>query len=309
MKSKFSKMLVVFFVLLAPMILGGCYLNADVQQNEVAVQLFKNEIQAIGGAGVYSDMRFFSDLKTVNVGTQTFSVNDPEVLTSDNQAVNLTVTIQARRLSDHDSIINLLQNWSSMTDDATMVSVVTSTAREGMKNGVRGFTLEQLLDDRNGLANAIRDQLEQDASKYSVQIVNVTIENIGVDPSYMAVLNEKAILRAQTERELERQQLINQTAENDILQAQQSTSVLEEQLLQQQAQTNIDVEIARREGLKITEAYLPYIENPELLNLKQLELMQGILGEGTVYFIPENTNLNAFFNALTGTSYIPIPSE
>lgn len=297
----------VFAFVLVMFLLSGCYWNADIDPDQVGVQTQRNAIVAVVGPGVYTDLGTWAELEKVNVGTLTFSVDDPEVLTSDNQAIGLRVTIQARRNRDNDSVINLFTNWSVLKDDGQFVMVISATAREGMKNGVRGFTLDKLLDDRNGLAQAIRDQLELDAQKYSAEIVNVTIENVAPSAEYMKALSDKALLRVNTEVELQRRSLINQKASNGILQAEQTALVLAKELLVQQSQTAIDVEIATREGKKVAAAQQVYVDNPQAFELKRLELIQRMFGAGTVYFIPEGTNLTQFFNS-TGLNTVPVPT-
>jgi regulator of protease activity HflC (stomatin/prohibitin superfamily) len=113
----------------------------------------------------------------------------------------------------------------------------------------------------------------------------------------VAILNEKAALRAETEKELERQKLINQQADNNILEAQKKAEVAAAQLIAEQAQTQVDVEIASREGKKIAAQYEVYSTNLQAYELRRLELMQKFFSDKTTYFfIPEGTDLNAFFN-------------
>lgn len=301
MKSKITLLLLAIVMLFS---VTGCYWNEVLAPNQVAVQLDEGEIKAVSEqtGGKYSDMGFFADLLVVNIDTITFSVEDPEVLTSDNQAVAMKITIQARRNGDSESIKNMVRNWYGLLDDAKLQEVISATAREGMKNGVRGYTLFQLLDDRNGLGNAIRDQLEADAQKYSVQIVNVTIENVGASQKYMETLAEKANLSVETAKELERQKLIEQVAQNNILQAQKDVLVKQAQLLVEQAKTAVEVEIAKREGEKTAAAQSVYSLNPQAFQLRQLELLQGIIGDGTVYYLPVGTDLTTVFGlpGLTG---------
>ena len=295
---------VVFMVLLVT--LSGCYFNNDVGTNQVGVMLQRNAIVSVVPPGVYTDWSFFSDLKQMDVNTQTFTVEDPEVLTSDNQAVGLKVTIQARRNADNESVRNLVTNWSTLMDNNIMIETISSTAREGMKNGVRAFNLTTLLDDRNKLADAIRTQLEIDTAKYGVEIVNVTIENVALDPAYTGTLNEKALLRVQTEKEKERQLLIKQQADNDKLQAQQTTIVIGEQIIQAKAQTELEVAIAAREGQKIAEANKVYTLNPQAFELEKMRLAKYLIGDKTVFYIPAGTSITQFVGDLFGKSVIPV---
>lgn len=297
--------LLVLFVLVFQ---TGCYFNQEVQSNQIAVKLYKNQIESVADkpGGVYSAMTcFYCDLRAVDIDTQTFSVEDPEVLTADNQAVGVKITIQARRKSDNDSIKNLLTNWSLLANNDQFKGTISATAREGMKNGVRGFTLTQLLDDRNGLADAIRGQLEEDAKKYSAEIVNVTVENIGPSEEYMKILSDTANLKAQTDQAKRRQDLINQQASNDILAQQQRVKVADEQVKAEQAETLVQVEIAKRQGEVIAAQNSVYSLNPQAFELKRLELLKDVLNNKTIMFIPEGTDLNTFINGLTG-NVVPV---
>lgn len=297
----------ILLVLMLSVLLTGCYWNDEIATNQVGVKLDENKIEEIVGPGVYSEVAcFWCDLKSMNIDTLTFSVEDPEVLTKDNQPVGVKITIQARRKSDDASVKNIFTNWSSLVDDVSLVNTISATAREGMKNGTRGFTLAGLLDDRDELAIAIQDALEEDVDKYSVEIINVTVENIAVSQAYADILAQTANITAQTNQEKRRQDLINQQASNDILAQEQRVKVAEAQLLAEQAETDVQVEIAQREGEKIAAAYQVYLDNPAAYQLEQLTRLKDVIGVGTVYFIPQGSDLTTFFLP-NGTPIIPVP--
>lgn len=293
MKKNFVLLFVVFAVLLS-----GCYWNAEVEANQVGVQTERNQVTAVVGPGVYSSGSWFGSIYAINVDTLTFPVEDPEVLTKDNQAVGIKITIQARRKGDDESIRNLVRNWSSLINDANLVNTISATAREGLKNGVRGYDLNGLLNDRNGLADAIRAQLEADVDKYSAEIINVTVENISINQAYMDTLNQTAQFTAEINKEKQRQELIKQQAQTSILESEQQTLTAQAQLTAEQAKTAVEVEIARREGEKTA---AQYAVSPETYELKKLELMKDILGGKTIYFIPEGTDLSLFLDKLMGS--------
>lgn len=295
MMKKLNIVVVVSVIL--SMFLGGCYWNENVEANQIGVQMDKNAIKAVVPAGLYTDMGFWADLRVIDADTFTFKVADPEVLTSDNQAVGIEVAVQARRRSDDASVRNLLTNWATLTDNNNLIAVISATAKEGMKNGARNFTLSTLLNDRNGLADSMMKQIQIDANKYSAEIVNITIENVSADATYMAILKEKANVGVQTEKALKEQELINQQAKNAILQAENDQRVKEQQLSVQKAETDIQVEIASREGKKIAEQNKVYTTNQEAFELKRLELLKDVVGKGTIYFLPVGTDLTTIFGA------------
>jgi len=285
----------VVFLAVMSLALSGCYINKEIKPNEVGVKMERNVIQSCQSAGVESDWGFWSDLEIVSMDTLTFKVSDPEVATADNQLVGIEITIQARRKSDCDSVKSLLTNWSTLKNDENLTGVITATALEGIKVGTRQFRLEELLNDRNGLSGKITEGIEADAGKYSTEIINVTVSNIALDPNYANTMQEKALLTAQIDLELRRQDLIRQTAQNDKLEQDQRATVLVQKLLAEQAQTAVDVEIASREGKKIAEQYSVYSLNPQAFELERWNRIANVFDGQTVYFIPSGSDLNLLF--------------
>lgn len=292
-------------LLLVVTLLSGCIFQDEVATHQRAVRLYKNEIQKVEGPGVYTQLFcIYCDLKTMDVDTLTFSVEDPEVLTSDNQAVGVKITIQARRKGDDESVKNIFTNWSTLTNNEQLVMTISATAREGMKNGVRNFTLSTLLSDRNKLADDIRGQLTLDVEKYSVEIVNVTVENIAPSAEYMAILSQTANLNAQTEQELRRQALINQQAANNILEQQKRVEVAQAQVLAEQAETEVQVEIAKRAGEVVAAQNEVYTMNREAFELERLRLLAKVFGDKTM-FMPSDMIVTLLTDSTTGI--LPIP--
>lgn len=284
----------------------GCFINQDVNADQVGVILERNEIVQIKGPGVYTNWGLFADLKTISVSTLTFSVEDPEVATADNQLVGIKITIQARRKNDDESVKNMFTNWSALVDNDVLKQTISATAAEGIKNGVRGFDLAGLLDDRNGLAQAIARELEADAGEYSVVIINVTIENISLSPEYTALMQDRANLTAQRDLEQKRQEIIKQQASNDQLEQEQRLAVLRAQLDAEKAKTAVELEIAQREGKLIDARNSVYKNNPYAYELERLRLLAAIFGDKSVfYFLPVGADLTLLFSP-SGT-ILPIP--
>lgn len=287
-----------FIILTIALMLGltGCYWNDIANPNQMAVQLDEGAIKSISGpGGKYTDLGMFSELLLVNVDTLTFQVEDPSVLTSDNQEVGVRITVQARRKADNASMQNIVTNWYQLIDDQQFTNTVSSTASEAIKNGTRVYTLYELLDDRNGLADAVKKQLQQDADNYSGEIINVTINDIAPSTKYMDILSEKANLTAQTATELERRKLIEQTAQNNILQATKDAEVKKAQLAAEKAKTDVELEIATREGKKTAAQQQVFVDNPQAYFLEQLRLVDDIMDGSQVYYLPEGTDLTGVF--------------
>lgn len=299
-----------FVILLSilSLVLAGCFLNDDVKTDQTGVIVDGGKIKSCEGPGVYTDWGYFADLREVSNATLTFEVTDPEVATQDSQLVGISVTIQARRNNDCESLTNLLTNWPALTADDQLIAVISATANEAMKVGTRQFTLTQLLDDRNGLATAIREALEADAEKYSTTIINVSIKNVALDPKYAEVLQQKALLTAQIEAALRQQDLIVQQAANDKVAQEQKTLVLLAQLETEKAQTAVQVEIATRAGKVVEAANNVYLINPAAFELEKLARLKEVLGDkAVIYFVDENTDLTLLLSNIAG-GVLPVPT-
>jgi hypothetical protein len=297
----------LFLVLALPLILTACFINDDVKTDQSGVIVNGGKITDCVGPGVYTRWGLFQDLVEVSNGTVTFEVSDPQVATKDSQLVSVIVTIQARRNSDCDSLKNLLTNWPALVDDTNLINTITATTNEAIKVGTRQFDLTQLLNDRVGLSTAIETALESDSNKYSTTIINVTIKDVGLDPKYAEVLQQKALLTAQIEAALREQDLIKQQAANDTLAQEQKTLVLLAQLETEKAQTAVQVEIATRAGNVVEAANNVYLINPAAFQLEKLRLLKEVLGDkAVIYFVNENTDLTLLLSNIASGQAIPV---
>lgn len=299
-----KKKLVLILLLLVMVSSSGCYFFRSVKTNQVGAKVVKNEIVQCVGPGVYTNPALFRKLYSYSVATLTFEVEDPEVATKDNQLVGVKITIQAKRKGDCESNKAFHTNWSALLKDETLISTIDANAREGIKNGTRQFTLMELLDDRNGLANAIINMLQLDTDKYHTEIVNVTVENISIAPEYADVLQQTAKLKAEEDYQERRQSLIEQQAATDLFEREQQQLVLAEQLKVEQAQTLVDVEIASREGKKTQAAQEIYLVNEKAYTLELIRRLAEVFGEGTTWFLPQDTDLTLLLSGLTGEEQI-----
>lgn len=287
----------LFALLLVSMLLTGCYWNDDVGTDQAGVVVDAGRIVDCLEPGVYSNGSWYADLKEISLATLTFEVADNEVATFDNQLVGVTITVQARRNSNCDALKNLLTNWPTLTNDDQLKAVIDATTNEGIKIGVRQFILEGLLNDRNGLADSILAALEEDAKEYSVTIINVTVKGITLSPEYAAQLQKNAQYTAEIEG-LKKEQAKNQiAAETAALQQENQAKIYLAQLETEKAKTEVDVEIAEREGKKTAAAQQVYADNPQAYEIEKLKRLAEIFGDkATVYFIPEGTDLTMLFN-------------
>jgi len=295
------KFLAVVLVVIAALSMTACYINEPVASNEVAAQMDGGRITNIVGPGVQSDWGMFAELRQVSCDTLTVDVSDPSVATKETQVVGIKATIQVKRKCDSDSVKQLLTSWVTIASNNEELSkVVSAVAAQGIKVGARTFTMEELLNDRNKMASTIEQTLNENVA-FPVDIVAVVVNDVSPSDSYLKILQDKADYTAKTSAELQRQALIRQQASNQKLEQEQAAEVSKQQLLAEQAKTNVELEIASREGKKIAAQYDVYQTNRAAYDLRRMELLKGILGDkSTMYFLQPDQLLNLFLGNNNG---------
>jgi hypothetical protein len=287
--------------------MSGCVLNEQVSTNERAMWVDGGNATECVGPGIYTNLSTFIDLVQIRNDTMNFVISDPEVATSKSQLVGVEVAVQVRRRTDCDSMRGILTNYPAIRDDDNAVlSLITPSVAEGMKNGVRKFTLDELLSDRNGLSDSIRESLEADANKFYLEVIGLQVKNVALAPEYAKLLQETANLTAQRDLKLKEQDVIKQTAANSQFEQEQRALTLSKQLDAEKKQTEIEVEIATREGKKTEASQKVYAQNSQAFELEKLRLMQKMFSDKTIYFLPMGTDLSLLWG---NNSVVPVPAQ
>jgi len=114
-------------------------------------------------------------------------------------------------------------------------------------------------------------------------------------------------MTAEIDKELRRQDLVEQKAATDALEQENRTIVYEQQLLAEAALTEVEVEIARREGEKTQAAQEVYLLNDKAYNLELMKRMADVFGDqAVIYFVESLEDLTLL---LTGQgAVLPLPS-
>ena len=186
---------VVFIVIW--LFIGG-YIMKSVGDTEIGVKLVRNRVVEVLPSGIYTDLRFFTKLKTVNVAKLDWCAVDPEILTSDSQRIGLAVCGTVQRPLDSEAYIN---GWSSYkpyytndnglagkfhfepTDDPTEQRLVIdqsglmqTQAQQAMKVcvGDRAFSESVIGSARDDL----RQCIDEEVSKLLAGFGNLNVDNV-----------------------------------------------------------------------------------------------------------------------------------
>jgi len=198
-------LLIIFFVVIWIASRSFTYFFARVNQDEVGVQFRGGKIYNVVGPGVYNDVGLFVEMKRVSSQAVPFSVEDPEIITSDKQRIGLVVSgdIFRPNLAQKDI---LLANWDKYStlylDNVIIINRVEALARQAMKVcvGTRKFDDSIIGTARDALRTCIDEELSTLATNYGLEIQNVTVPNVELSPEVQTALDSIVASRLATEK-------------------------------------------------------------------------------------------------------------
>lgn len=296
-----SKIISLFFILLMfCMMLSGCYLHSRIESNEVGLKMDDGvTINEVVGSGRYTNWGWFSDLKVMDVSAKTIIWEDPDLWTADKQPVKFKISVTYARKRDKESVIKMWEMYNAEAkDDDALSLLVQSRIPRVAKAVTTSMTLDEMLgigssdgtkpnEGRSALQQKMTDLLLPELEECYIDLLDVGVNDIGVDDEYASKLKEKAVTQVASEL------------------AEQKTKQLEEQVKQEQAQTAVDLEIAKRKNLVAEEENKIYRLNQEAFELERLRLLKDVIGDNDkIYFIPEGADINLI---LSGGNYTGVP--
>ncbi len=159
----------VILALLAAVSSNFFYFLARIDQGEVGVQLRGGTISGVVGPGVYSDFGLYVEIRRVSTKAIPFTVEDPEIITSDKQRIGIVVSGDIFRPTAVNRDV-YRQKWEQYrdlyTDDEVLKSRVEAQARQAMKVcvGQRKFDESIIGSARDALRQCIDDELNNQAN-------------------------------------------------------------------------------------------------------------------------------------------------
>jgi uncharacterized membrane protein YqiK len=257
------------------------YFLSRVNQQEVGVRFRGGRIYEVVGPGVYSDVALYAELKRVSSEAVSFSVEDPEVITSDRQRVGLRVSGDVFRpdYSQSDLLRELWPKYQGiyLSDDA-LRGRVNDLALQAMKAcvGDRTFNDNVIGASRDELRVCIDENLNMLAQSLGLIVRNVTVPNVILSAEVQASLD--AITKSRLDTELAQQDAVKAKEQAAADQAREEGAIRVE-LARQQEEVRQKTILAELERQRL-EAQRAVIEAEKANNLlsaqKDLEINQAL---------------------------------
>lgn len=242
----------------------------------------------------------FTRIEIVNVRRQSRQI-EQNVASSDKQLYDISIQIDYSRKTSPDALKAMYGRIG--VSDTQLNSQLDGFISEALKTASTQFTLDEALSDRGGFSQRIRQYLTTSpgdgqlapVEQLYINLDAVKVLDINVGEQYAKLLAEKANLEVQIETEEKRRQQIEAEQANNLFRAEQEAKVA---LTTEKGRTAAALEAASRESQVRTVQGKSFRDNPELLRLRERELMVEMLKSGNIWFVDPNTNLTLLLDKM-----------
>ena len=242
----------------------------------------------------------FTRIEIVNVRRQSRQI-EQNVASSDKQLYDISIQVDYSRKTSPDALKAMYGRIG--VSDTQLNSQLDGFISEALKTASTQFTLDEALSDRGGFSQRIRQYLTTSpgdgqlapVEQLYINLDAVKVIDINVGEQYAKLLAEKANLEVQIETEEKRRQQIEAEQANNLFRAEQEAKVA---LTTEKGRTAAALEAASRESQVRTVQGKSFRDNPELLRLRERELMVEMLKSGNIWFVDPNTNLTLLLDKM-----------
>jgi len=242
----------------------------------------------------------FTKIEVVNVRRQSQRIKQ-NVASSDKQLYDIDIQVDYTRKTAPDALREMYGRLG--VSDDQLNTQLDGFISESLKAASTQFTLDQALTDRGAFSQRIRQYLTSapgegqraPVDQLYINLEAVKVIDINVGEQYAKLLAEKANLEVQIETETKRRQQIEAEQSNNLFRAEQEAKVA---LTTEKGRTAAALEAASRESQVRTVQGQSFRQNPELLRLRERELMVEMLKSGNIWFIDPNTKLTLLLDKM-----------
>lgn len=303
MQSRLAAIVALVAVILA---LGAATTRfAQIDEGTRGIVVTQGAVEGIQSPGMFFRIFApFTRIEIVNVRRQSRQITQ-NVASSDKQLYDIQIQVDYSRKTAPDALREMYGRIG-VSDDQLNIQL-DGFISEALKTASTQFTLDQALSDRGGFSQRIRQYLTttpgegQNApvDQLYINLEAVKVIDINVGEQYALLLEEKANLEVKIETEEKRRQQIEAEQANNLFRAEQEAKVA---LTTEKGRTAAALEAASRESQVRSVQGASFRENPELLRLRERELMVEMLKTGNIWFIDPNTNLTLLLDQMASNN-------
>ncbi len=297
-----SRLAAIVALIAAILALGAATTRfAQIDEGTRGIVVTQGAVEGIQEPGLFfRPFAPFTRIEIVNVRRQSRQI-EQNVASSDKQLYDISIQIDYSRKTAPDALKTMYGRIG--VSDEQLNAQLDGFISEALKTASTQFTLDEALSDRGGFSQRIRQYLTTSpgdgqlapVEQLYINLDAVKVLDINVGEQYAKLLAEKANLEVQIETEEKRRQQIEAEQANNLFRAEQEAKVA---LTTEKGRTAAALEAASRESQVRAVQGKSFRDNPELLRLRERELMVEMLKSGNIWFVDPNTNLTLLLDKM-----------
>lgn len=172
----------------------------EIKQYERGVLFTLGKFSAIKEPGWKIVIPVFQELQKVDIRVKAVDVPDQEAITKDNISISINAVIYYKIIDTSKAVIEVENFFYAMSQ----------LAQTTMRNTVGGSTLDQLLQEREAIANSIETFINKAAINWGIEVVSVELKDIRLPETLKRTMAKEA----EAERE-KRAVIVNSLGEKE----------------------------------------------------------------------------------------------
>jgi regulator of protease activity HflC (stomatin/prohibitin superfamily) len=172
----------------------------EIKQYERGVLFTLGKFSAIKEPGWKIVIPVFQELQKVDIRVKAVDVPDQEAITKDNISISINAVIYYKIIDTSKAVIEVENFFYAMSQ----------LAQTTMRNIVGGSTLDQLLQERESIANSIETFINKAAINWGIEVVSVELKDIRLPETLKRTMAKEA----EAERE-KRAVIVNSLGEKE----------------------------------------------------------------------------------------------
>lgn len=195
---------------------------------EVGIITRFGEVNRVAESGLMMKIPFIESLTKMETRVQKQEVKT-DAATKDLQEVNGSLAVNFSITNE--SALRIFKELGTKYDE----TVITPILHESFKQGVSGYTAEQLMANRTEVKVVIQEMLAQRLAAYGISVVDANITDLNFSAEFNKAIEQKAVAQQEVEKAKQELERVKIEAESKV---EAARAEAEAQRLQQQTLTD-----------------------------------------------------------------------
>lgn len=213
---------------------------------EVGIVTRFGEVNRVAESGLTFKIPFIESMVKMETRVQKQEVQT-DAATKDLQEVNGSLAVNFSITNEN--ALRIFKELGTNYDE----TIITPILHESFKQGVSGYTAEQLMANRTAVKVAIQEMLEDRLAVYGITVVDANITDLNFSTEFNKAIEQKAVAQQEVEKAKQELERVKVEAESKV---ETARAEAEAQRLQQQTLTK---EMIQKMWIEKWDGHLPEV--------------------------------------------------